>query len=197
MSTTASPSTAWTRTRRYRTKSPDGGEDVPPPYWYNVPNAQKRVWDRLKTKPRGAESALKSHFGWHMLSRGNAFDTFYPERTRQSLDKFILPAARLAADDFSTVDFGWLGFYLPGEKTREHKELIDNNFAKLTGGTTPEQIDMIARAAYENGAPLSIQLSPAKLRKHPQADAIMAVFKKYEDLKFSGVDLTREPGGAR
>ena len=171
----------------------DGGEDVPEPYWYNVPRAQKRVWDRLKRKPRGAESALKSHFGWHMLSRGNAFDTFYPERTRQSLDKYIIPAARLAADDFSTVDFGWLGFYLPGEKTLRHKVFINNNFADVTCGTSPEQIDMIARAAYENGAPLSIQLSPARLKQHPQADAIMAVFKKYEDLKFAGVDLTKEP----
>ena len=51
-------------------------------------------------------------------------------------------------------------------------------------GTTPAQIEMIARAAFENGAPLSIQLSMERLKRHPQADAIMAVFKKYEDLKF-------------
>lgn len=122
------------------------GEDVPPPYWYNVPRAQKRVWDHIRTKPRGAESALKSHFGWHMLSRGNAFDSFYPERTRQSLDKYILPAARLAADDFSTVDFGWLRLFLPGEKIpRKATFLANNNFG----------------------------------------DAIMSVFKKYEDLKFA------------
>ena len=163
----------------------DGGEDVPPPYWYNVPRAQWRVWKRIKNELRGAESALKSHFGWHMLSRGNAFDTFYPERTRQSLDKYILPAVRLAADDFSTVDFGWLGFYLPGEKTRKKATFLDNNsFGEVTEGTTPAQIEMIARAAFENGAPLSIQLSMDRLKRHPQADAIMAVFKKYEDLKF-------------
>ena len=164
----------------------DGGEDVPPPYWYNVPLAQKRVWDRIRTKPRGAESALKSHFGWHMLSRGNAFDTFYPERTRQSLDKYILPAARLAADDFSTVDFGWLRLFLPGEKIpRKATFLANNNFGDVTVGTTPEQIEMIARAAYENNAPLSFVIAPKKLRAHPQADAIMSVFKKYEDLKFA------------
>ena len=164
----------------------DGGEDVPPPYWYNVPRAQKRVWDRIRTKPRGAESALKSHFGWHMLSRGNAFDTFYPERTRQSLDKYILPAARLAADDFSTVDFGWLRLFLPGEKIPPKATfLANNNFGDVTVGTTPEQIEMIARAAYENNAPLSFVITPKKLRAHPQADAIMSVFKKYEDLKFA------------
>ena len=165
----------------------DGGEDVPPPYWYNVPLAQKRVWDRIKRKPRGAESALKSHFGWHMLSRGNAFDKFYPERTRQSLDRFVLPAARLAADDFSVVDFGWLGFYLPGTKTRRAAAtLIDNSFGDVTAGSSPEQVDIVARAAYENGAPISIQVSLEKLRAHPRADEIMSVFRKYEDLKFPG-----------
>jgi len=172
----------------------DGAEDVPPPYWRNVPLAQHRVWRRFRTSPRGAEGALKSHFGWHMLSRGNAFDTFYPERTRQALDTYILPAARLAADDFSTVDFGWIGFYLPGEKTRRAANLADNRFAATTCGTSPEQIDMIARAAYENNAPLSFKLMPDKLRAHPNADAIMAVFKKYEDLKFpGGANLLAEP----
>jgi hypothetical protein len=168
----------------------DGGEDVPSPYWHNVPRAQWRVWRRIGRELRGAESALKSHFGWHMLSRGNAFDTFYPERTRQSLDKYILPAARMAADDFSTVDFGWLGFYLPGEKTwRGGGFLADNAFADATAGSTPEQIETAVRAAYENDAPISIQLSLKKLRVHPQADAIMAVFKKYEDMKFGDKSL--------
>ena len=175
----------------------DGGEDVPPPYWYNVPRAQWRVWKRIKTEPRGAESALKSHFGWHMLSRGNAFDTFYPERTRQSLDKYILPAARLAADDFSTVDFGWLGYYLPGKVKKKAAFLSHNNFGDVTAGSTPEQIDLIVHAAFENNAPISIQLSLKKLREHPLSDAIMAVFKKYEDLKFKDIDLTKEQEKAR
>ena len=165
----------------------DGGEDVPPPYWYNVPLAQSRVWSRIKTDLRGAGSAMKSHFGWHMFSRGNGFDTFYPERTRQALDKFILPAARLAADDFSVVDFGLLDFYLPGTKTkRKAAYLADNSFAGVTAGTSPEQVETLLRAAYENGAPVSFRLSPKKLRIHPQAEEILAVFKKYEDMKFPG-----------
>ena len=110
----------------------------------------------------------------------------YPERTRQSLDKYILPAARLAADDFSTVDFGWLRLFLPGEKIPQKATfLANNNFGDVTVGTTPEQIEMITRAAYENNAPLSFVLALGKLRAHPQADAIMSVFKKYEDLKFA------------
>ena len=41
-------------------------------------------------------------------------------------------------------------------------------------------------AAYENNVSISIQLSLKKLREHPLSDAIMAVFKKYEDMKFPG-----------
>ena len=101
-----------------------------------------------------------------------------------------MPAARLAADDFSTVDFGWLRLFLPGEKIpRKATFLANNNFGDVTAGTTPEQIEMIARAAYENNAPLSFVLSLGKLRAHPQADAIMSVFKKYEDLKFAKSSL--------
>ena len=171
----------------------DGAEDVPPPFWHYVPLAQLRVWKCISREPRGAEAAIKSHFGWHMMSRGNAFDTFYPERTRQALDKWILPAARMAADDFSTVNFGWIGFFLPGEKTRRADFLANNNFADTTGGTSPEQMEMLAKAAYDNNAPLSVQFSLRKLRVHPKADAIMAVIKKYEDMKFpAGTDLSKE-----
>ena len=34
-----------------------------------------------------------------------------------------------------------------------------------------------------------------ELKAHPQAEEIMAVFKKYEDMKLGGVDLTRETCG--
>ena len=108
------------------------------------------------------------------------------------LDKYILPAARLAADDFSTVDFGWLGYYLPGKVKRKAAFLAHNDFGDFTAGSTPEQIDLIARAAFENNAPISIQLSLKKLREYPLSDAILAVFKKYEDLKFKDIDLTKE-----
>jgi hypothetical protein len=53
-------------------------------------------------------------------------------------------------------------------------------------------IAAVARAAFENNAPISIQLSLKKLREHPLSDAILAVFKKYEDLKFKDIDLTKE-----
>ena len=162
----------------------DGAEDVPPPYWRNVPLAQKRVWDRLKTKPAGAESALKSHFGWHMANRGNAFDTFYPECQRLALDKFVIPAARLAADDFSTVDFGWFGVWKPGEKVKPASFLANNAFADVTAGTTGETAELVARAAYEAGAPVSLQFSLEEFRSHPHADDIMAAFRKYEEMKW-------------
>ncbi len=49
----------------------DGAEDVHPPYWHTVSKAQLIVYDHLEPKPLLSEGALKSHFGWHILSRGN------------------------------------------------------------------------------------------------------------------------------
>ena len=57
----------------------DGAEDVPPPYWFNVSRAQWLTWNQLKPRPLFAEGACKSHFSWHILTRGNAFDIFRPE----------------------------------------------------------------------------------------------------------------------
>ena len=69
------------------------------------------------------------------------------------------PAARWAADAFSTVDFGWLGYYLPGKVKKKAAFLSHNNFGDVTAGSTPEQIDLIVRAAFENNAPISIHPS--------------------------------------
>ena len=68
----------------------DGAEDVPMPYWYNVSRSQSVVYDALRPAPLFAEGALKSHFGWHILSRGNAFDIFPPEYIRPAMKKYTL-----------------------------------------------------------------------------------------------------------
>src|SRR6185437_11288205 len=60
----------------------DGAEDVPPPYWFNVSRAQWIVSQRLQPESLFAEGACKSHFSWHILSRGNAFDVFKPRSSK-------------------------------------------------------------------------------------------------------------------
>ena len=57
----------------------DGSEDIPQPYWFNASMAQLKVYNKLNPSPIFSEGALKSHFSWHILTRGNAFDVFAPE----------------------------------------------------------------------------------------------------------------------
>jgi hypothetical protein len=57
----------------------DGSEGTTPPFDVTVGLAQWRVYRKLKTKPLFCEGAAKSHFSWHMLSGGNAFDVWGPD----------------------------------------------------------------------------------------------------------------------
>jgi len=65
----------------------DGSEGVNPPFWYHVSGAQYRVFSKLKPEPLFAEGAAKTHFSWHMLTGGNAFDVFRPEKLKEETIK--------------------------------------------------------------------------------------------------------------
>ncbi len=85
----------------------DGSEGAHPPYEYNVPNAQYRVYKKLEKKPLFAEGAAKAHFGWHILSGANAFDVFPTETFKRMIDRFPVTAAKEMRQDFTRVNFGW------------------------------------------------------------------------------------------
>ncbi len=89
----------------------DGSEGTNAPYEYHVPNAQYRVWKKLKTKPILTEGAAKAHFGWHFLTGGNAFDVFPPAIFKASIDRFPLTEAPKMRDDFTRINFGWWRFH--------------------------------------------------------------------------------------
>ncbi|MGV8092686.1 MAG: hypothetical protein AB2L24_12590 [Mangrovibacterium sp.] len=78
----------------------DGSEGVNPPFGYNVPLAQYKVYRHLKPAPLFAEGAAKAHFSWHMLSGGNAFDIFSPEVLKESTRKFPAEEAPRMRQDF-------------------------------------------------------------------------------------------------
>ena len=63
------------------------------------------VYNEMKPTPLFAEGALKSHYGWHILSRGNAFDIFPPERIRPAMKKYTLRCAEQIAKDFYFCQF--------------------------------------------------------------------------------------------
>ena len=167
----------------------DGAEDVPMPFWYQVPRAQMRVDNRFRHKPFANEGALKSHFGWHLITRGNAFDTFPPERTRESMRKYVLRTARQDADDFSSVNFGWLSFRLPDSRLAKHgaaSGIVDNNPVDVTVGTQPDMYTFVACKAAAWNAPLSMQVQPDAAAKHPRNAEIFAAIRRWEDVKLGG-----------
>ncbi len=85
----------------------DGSEGTSAPFEYHVPNAQYRVYKRMAKEPVYCEGAAKAHFGWHMLSGGNAFDYFPTELLKKKIAEFPMHDAALMQKDFTRVNFGW------------------------------------------------------------------------------------------
>jgi len=146
----------------------DGAEDVPMPYWYNVSRSQLVVYNEMKPAPLFAEGALKSHYGWHILSRGNAFDLFPPEKIRPSMKKYTLRCARQIAQDFSSINFGWLNYLAPNEKTI---------------GMQPDMYEYICSKAVAWNCPISLVGNLKELQNHPRTADNLNVIKAWEELK--------------
>ena len=89
----------------------DGAEGVNTPFAYHIPNAQHRVYKKLNPKPILAEGAAKAHFSWHMVSGGNAFDTFEPPVFKQKIKEYPAKEAPRVQKDFTRVNFGWWQFW--------------------------------------------------------------------------------------
>lgn len=95
----------------------DGSEDVHAPYWFNVSNAQWRVYRELKPEPLFSEASHFSHFDWHMMSRSHAEDTPRPDGIKRLVQERRLREAAEWARNFTRCDFGWVRLYPPGAKT--------------------------------------------------------------------------------
>lgn len=139
----------------------DGAEDVPMPYWYNVSRSQLEVYNAMKPAPIWAEGAQKSHYGWHILSRGNAFDIFPPERIRQAMKRYTLRCAEQVACDFTSVNFGWVNYLAPSEKTI---------------GMQPDMYDYICSKALAWDSPISLVANLPEIDRHPRtADNLLSI----------------------
>ena len=154
----------------------DGAEDVNRPYWYNVTKAQLAVFDALKTKTIFAEGAQKSHFGWHILTRGNAFDTFRPEDIKEATRKYPIEAIKMISNDFSAIDFGWNNYDMPGEKTI---------------GSQPDMFEYITSRAAAWNSIISLVGNLDNLKNHPRTDDNLEVIRRWEDVRATDF-LTQE-----
>jgi hypothetical protein len=146
----------------------DGSEGVNPPFWFNVAYAQWKVFSRLKPEPLFSEGAAKTHFSWHMLTRGNAFDIFKPEFIKESVRKFPAEEAPRMRDNFTHVNFGWLGYWLPDT---------------VTVGTQPDQLEYVTSRAAAWDCPISIQANLKLLEAHPRTPDNMEVLRRWEEVR--------------
>jgi hypothetical protein len=146
----------------------DGSEGVNPPFWYHVANAQYRVFRKLLPEPILAEGAAKTHFSWHMLTGGNAFDVFRPEKLKEETIRHPFREAPRMQDNFTRLNFGWLGYWLPG---------------KETVGTQPDQLEFVTSKAAAWDCPVSIRVDPAALAQHPRTADNFEVLRRWEEVR--------------
>jgi hypothetical protein len=146
----------------------DGSEGVNPPFWYHVAGAQYRVFTKLKPEPIFAEGAAKTHFSWHMLTGGNAFDVFRPEKLKEETIRHPFTEAPRMQNNFTRLNFGWLGYWLPGEETV---------------GTQPDQLEFVTSKAAAWDCPISIHADPEKLAQHPRTADNFEVMRRWEEVR--------------
>jgi len=146
----------------------DGSEGVNSPFWYHVSAAQYNVFRRLKPAPLFAEGAAKTHFSWHMVSGGNAFDVFKPEYIKEAIRKFPAEEAPRMKEDFTRVNFGWLGYWVPDENTV---------------GTQPDMLEYVTSRAAAWDCPVSIQANLKKFDTHPRTPDNLEVLRRWEEVR--------------
>ena len=149
----------------------DGSEGVNPPFWHHVAGAQYRVYRRLQPEPIFAEGAAKTHFSWHMLSGGNAFDIFKPETIKDETVRHPCREAPRMRDNFTRLNFGWLGYWVPSDATI---------------GTQPDQLEFVTSKAAAWDCPISIHANLTTLEQHPRTADNFEVFRRWEEVRARG-----------
>jgi hypothetical protein len=146
----------------------DGSEGVNPPFWFNVSAAQWKVYSQLSPEPIFAEGAAKTHFSWHMLSRGNAFDIFQPELLKESIRKFPAEEAPRMRNNFTSINFGWLGYWVPDDKTV---------------GTQPDMLEYVTSRAAAWDCPVSLHSYLDRFDAHPRTPDNFEVLRRWEEVR--------------
>ncbi len=155
----------------------DGGEDVHAPFWYHLVNAQYRVYRQLQPKPIVCETALNSHFSWHMMSRSNAYDHIAPDKMKLFCRVVPYRAAPARARDFTRIEFGWL--------SRDHDQ---RNYIGL------DTLEYILSSSAAWDCPISLMIPGSALADDPRAEDCFDVINIWEDAriknKLSDAQLT-------
>jgi hypothetical protein len=141
----------------------DGSEGTNPPFEFHVPNAQYRVLKKFKPAPLFTEGAAKSHFSWHFLSGGNAFDIFSPEVFKEKIREFPAEEAPRMRQDFTRLNFGWWGFWALR--------------------TQPDMYEYGTSRAAAWDCPVTIMEKIEDFKAHPRTEDIFEVIRRWEDVR--------------
>lgn len=146
----------------------DGSEGVNDPFWFHVASAQYKIFKRLNFQPIFAEGAAKTHFSWHILSGGNAFDVFPPETLKDETRKWPAEEAPRMQEDFTRINFGWLGYVVPNESTI---------------GTQPDMLEFVTSRAAAWDCPVSIHSNLQRFENHQRTADNLEVFRRWEEVR--------------
>ncbi len=146
----------------------DGSEDAPRPYWFNIQMSKLITYNAFKPAPIFSEGAVKAHFGWHIQSRGNAFDTFEPEFVKEAVRKHPAAEAKFLANDFTALNFGWNDYLAPGEATI---------------GMQPDMFEYITSRAAAWDCPIAMLGILDQLQSHPRTADNLEVIRRWEEVR--------------
>ena len=140
----------------------DGSEGTNPPFDFHVSNAQYRVYKKLKQKPLFSEGAAKTHFGWHMLSGGNAFDLFKPPVFKAKLAEHPAEEAPRMAQDLTRLNFGWWKY-----------------FAEIE----PDMYEYGTALAAAWDCPVTMMCDFEAFEKNPRTEDNFEILRRWEDVR--------------
>jgi hypothetical protein len=146
----------------------DGSEDAPRPYWFNIQYSKLKTYNAFKPAPIFSEGAVKTHFGWHIQSRGNAFDTFDPEYIKEAVRKHPAAEAAFLTNDFTSLNFGWIDYVAPeGDKIAMQPDMYEYITSKAAGWNCP--VSFLGRLD--------------QLKAHPRTTDNLEIMKRWEDIR--------------
>ena len=143
----------------------DGSEGTHPPFDINVGLAQWRIYKKLKRKPIFCEGAAKSHFSWHILSGGNAFDVFAPDCFKEMTIKHPFAEVPRMANDFTRLNFGWWA---------------------CRAGQRPDIFEFGTALAAACDCPGAFMADLRFARENPRAADILETFRRWEVARATG-----------
>ncbi|MCF6197434.1 MAG: hypothetical protein L3J50_12120 [Emcibacter sp.] len=146
----------------------DGSEDAPRPYWFNIQMSKLITYNAFKPAPIFSEGAVKAHFGWHIQSRGNGFDTFEPKFVKEAVRKHPASEAMFLANDFTSLNFGWNDYVAPD---------------KNTIGMQPDMFEYITSRAAAWNCPIAMLGKLDQLQNHPRTADNLEVIRRWEEVR--------------